>query len=117
MATKTKADIIKETMEYLSELESQEQVSDEDSDYVGRKYDELHETLEEKKLAYWSSNAVPNAVAHLVVVALAGMTAPRYVTDLGERANFEAKIPSAIREIRSITAKPDDGLPTRHVYF
>lgn len=117
MATYTKADIVKQAMEYISELESQEAVSAEDSDFVGRKYDNMHAFLEEKKLAYWASGAVPDYVAEFVVQILGAAIAPRYVTDLRERAYFTQQVPGAIKTIRSLTAKPDGGEPTKHVYF
>lgn len=116
MAEKTKLDLAKSAMREIKRLSNGEELSSEDSTYVQEKIDELYEELQEREIAYWDEEAIPNSMMRSLTLATAADIAGRY-TSLQEAQYYLSLREPAIQNMQRLATRQKPPPEDEREYF
>lgn len=113
---RTRTELIRDVLLQLAVLEANDTPSAADSDFVGRKYDELHAEWELEELVYWDSNEIPLEAYTTVTLLVANRVQNGFGGGVTIQ-DMDTEETRLLRRLRRNVAKRKTGFPIKAVYY
>lgn len=114
--TKTRAELAEAVLKKLVVIDITETAATEDSDAVIDAYDAKYDELVDQEIAYWSRDAIPNAIFAAVVNLIANEVRESYGEPMSAQAKEQEEI-ILLRPLRKHTQRRPSGHATEADYF
>lgn len=114
--TKTRAELSEAVLRKLVVIDAWETAASEDSDFVSDAYDAKYDELIDQEIAYWSRDAIPNAIFAAVVNLIVNEVREAFGEPMSASAKEQEEM-ILLRPLRKHTQRRATGHATEADYF
>lgn len=112
----TQADLVSRVLQELNILVAGETPTAADDAVVDDAIAEAMAELQERRIAYWATSAIPEAVMRGLTLIVAGNCGRKFISTMTVQ-ECEAMREAGMRRLREVIAMQQDHQPTPHTYF
>lgn len=112
----TQSDLVTRVLQELNVLVAGETPASADNTVVVDAIGEVHAELQERRLAYWATSAIPDAVMRGLTLVVAGNVARKFIPTVSV-SDCEQMREIGMRRIREVIAMQNDNQATPQTYF
>lgn len=112
----TQQDLVARVLQELYVLQAGETPTSADDAVVDDAIAEVHAELQERRLAYWETSAIPEAVMRGLTLMVAGNVGRKFVPSMTV-AECEQMREAGMRRIREVIVMMQDHQPAPQTYF